>query len=126
GAAGRAQRRQQQPGQLVGGGDVDGEVPFPLRGAQLLDAAVDEDPRRVHEAREAGGQLERRDRGGRRLVVGELGDERLGRGQRGGERGQGVRVPPGEDQVVIRGELRGDSAPDPAGRPRDEHGGARG
>src|SRR5699024_10006979 len=116
GAPGGTQRGQQQAGQLGDGGDVDGEVPLPVRDGELLDAAVDQDAGAVHESREPARQLERDDRGGGGGVVGELRDERLGRWQPVREVGQCRLVPSAEEQVVVVGERLGGGAADPSVR----------
>src|SRR5699024_3024939 len=121
---GGPQRRQQQAGQLRDRGDVHGEVPFPVRGGELLDAAVDEDAGGVHESGEPAGQLEGGDRGGGGRMVGELRDERLGRRQTVRELGERRLIPSSEEQVVVVGERLGGGAADPSVRAGDEHGGA--
>ena len=80
----------------------------------------------MDEAREPAGEGE----AGQRAVeigrVGELGDERLGRRELGGERGERLLVPPAQQQVVVGGQLVRDGAADPPVRARDQDDGTGG
>ena len=73
-------------------------------------------------AREAVLQIEAVHGAGDGLVVGELGDEGPGRRELRGELVERLLVATAQDEVVVRGELVGDGAADPAVRPGDEHG----
>src|SRR5213078_4220380 len=110
-AVGGTQGREQVPGQLDNGEDVDLEVGAPRRGWSRLDPAQFRDARGVHQHVQ---RVDVRHRTGQRRDVGQV--DRPGRGARefGGELAEGGFVAAAEQDTVRRRECVGDGRADAA------------